>query len=358
VTRGPSPAPRRAPRAAGALAAAMVMAMGAAAPGAAAVTAATVTAATVTAATVTAATVTAVTVVAATGLAGCSGCRKRPPPTAAPVLVEVEVRDLTPPGVRPARLDLQAVRAEAIRIFQEGGVLGVALGRSPAPGQEAWRLQVAVGLDEDAREGKGLARAVVSLELEPVGGPADATRMMAQGGAERPYPLEAADVGAIFTELVKRTLGDVAKGLVARLRLRRADTATLLAALASSDAEVRLAAVTAAAERRERAAVPALIERLGDPAESVRDRALGALVEIGDRRAVAPLTRQTKFRDLEGMRKVIDAIGSLGGEEARSYLELVASGHEDREIRELAREALERMRRKAARGRASALSPR
>jgi hypothetical protein len=290
-------------------------------------------------------------VVAVIALAGLGACKRQGAAPRQPLLVEIGVRDRTPDSDRPARLDLAAVRAEIERLQREAGVFTVAPGRAPGPREEAFRQRVEVEVDEDVRDGQGLARAAVMVVIERVDGVADAPRLEAAGGAEKPYPLETADVGAVFTDLVKRVVGDVLRGLLQRQRLRHADASAVVAALQGDDPETRLAAVNAAAERRERQAVPALIERLNDADGTIGDRALGALVEIGDRRAVGPLTRQTKFRDLEGMRKVVDAVASLGGDEARSYLEFVASGHEEREIRELAREALDRLQRKEARDR-------
>jgi len=284
-------------------------------------------------------------------LAGLGGCKRQAAAPRRPVLVEVRIRDRTPESDRPARLDLAAVREAILRHQREAGVFAVALGRAPGPHEEAFALRVDVEVGEDVKDGQGVARAAVMIVIERVDGPADAPRLEAGGGAEKPYPLESPDVGAVFTDLVNRTVRDLMQGLLQRERLRHADPRAIVAALASDDPETRLAAVTTAAERRVREVVPALIERLNDPVDAVRDRTLGALVEIGDRRAVGPLTRQTKFRDLDGMRKVVDAIASLGGEEARSYLEFVASGHEEREIRDLAREALDRLQRKEARDR-------
>jgi hypothetical protein len=284
-------------------------------------------------------------------LATSGGCKRPGATRPRPLLVEIGVRDRTPESDRPARLDLAAVREEIVRVQREAGVFSVAPGRAPGPREEAFRQRVDVEVNEDVRDGQGVARAAVMIVIERVDGPADATRLEAGGGAEKTYPLEAPDVGVVFTDLVKRIVKDVMRGLLQRERLRQSDARAVIAALGSDDPETRLAAVTAAAERREGKAVTALIERLNDPDDAIRDRALGALVEIGDRRAVGPLTRQTRFRDLDGMRKVVDAVASLGGDEARSYLEFVASGHEEREIRDLAREALDRLQRKEARGR-------
>jgi hypothetical protein len=281
-------------------------------------------------------------------LVGLGGCRRQGAAQRRPLLVAIDVRDRTSETDRPARLDLAAVREEVVRRQREAGVFTVAPGRAPGPREEAFRQRVIIELDEDVKDGQGVARAAVLIVIERVEGPGDAPRLEAGGGAEKSYPLESPDVGVIFTDLVKRIVSDVMRGLLQRERLRQSDSRAVVAALGSDDPETRLAAVTAAAERRERTVVPALIERLNDPDDAIRDRALGALVEIGDRRAVEPLTRQTRFRDLDGMRKVVDAVASLGGDEARSYLEFVASGHEEREIRDLAREALDRLQRKEA----------
>jgi len=262
-----------------------------------------------------------------------------------PTIVDVTIVDHTPDGERPASVKLDDVRAEALRLQREAGVFFVEPGRAAAKGDERWRLRVEFGLGEGAREGRGVARAAVALRLEQLDASL-APRLEVHGGGERPYALETPDVDRVYTELVTRVLGDLTKDLLGRARLRRADVPALIAALRSDRAEERLGAIAAAAERRERAVVPTLIERLEDPVESVSDRALGALVEIGDQRAVKALTTATKFHDLGRMHKIIDAIASLGGDEARAYLEFVASGHEDADVREQAKDALDRMRRK------------
>jgi hypothetical protein len=273
-----------------------------------------------------------------------AACARRVTPPR-PIIADAIVVDHTPDGERPASVNLEAVRAEALRLQREGGVFVPAPGRAAEKGDERWRLRVEIGLGEGAREGRGLARAAVALRLEQLDA-VTAPRLEVHGGAERPYALETPDVDRVYTDLVIRVLSDLTKDLLTRARLRHADVPALIAALRSERAEERLGAIAAAAERRERAAVPTLIERLDDPVEAVSDRALGALVEIGDQRAVKALTRETRFHDLDRMHKIIDAIASLGGGEARTYLEFVASGHEEADIRDQAKEALDRLRRK------------
>jgi hypothetical protein len=281
-------------------------------------------------------------------LSTCS-CR-RPSPAALPALVDLAILDRTPHDERPANPNLDRVRAAAVRLVSETGTFIPALGRAPRSGEEAWRLRIELRLGEGHREGRGLARAALTIRLVRVDGPVDAPRLETQGGAELPYDLGTPDADGVYTELLTRLLGDLMKGFLAQARLSHADMPTLLGAMRGEEPDLRLGAIAVVAARRERGAVPVLIERLNDRVDAVRDRALGALVEIGDPAAVRPLTEQTKFRDLEGMQKIIDAIASLGGEEARTYLEFVASGHEDAEIRQQAREALTRLRDKKERG--------
>ena len=52
------------------------------------------------------------------------------------------------------------------------------------------------------------------------------------------------------------------------------------------------------------------------------------------------------MRDRREMRKILDAIATLGGKEASEYLSFVAEGHDDPEIRELAAAARARLQRR------------
>src|SRR5262249_11703785 len=104
-------------------------------------------------------------------------------------------------------------------------------------------------------------------------------------------------------------------------------------------------AFAAIGERHLTEALPRLLELLKSDDELVRDGAIGALVALRDRRAVRPLIDRASFNDLDLMRRIIDAVGALGGDEARSYLELLATGHDVPIIRELAQKALDRLNR-------------
>jgi hypothetical protein len=69
-----------------------------------------------------------------------------------------------------------------------------------------------------------------------------------------------------------------------------------------------------------------------------------------ERRAVSVLTRSRSLRDRREMRKIIEAVSVLGGDEARQYLEFVAEAHDDADMKQLAKDALARMARRAKQG--------
>jgi hypothetical protein len=150
--------------------------------------------------------------------------------------------------------------------------------------------------------------------------------------------------------LVECAVERAAHDLVEKEQLRHADLPALLAAVDNPEPEIRQVAYAAIGDRHLAGALPHLVEQLRSPDELVRDGAIGALVALRDRRAVKPLTQLAEFKDLDLMRRIIDAVGAIGGDEAHDYLELVATGHEVPIIRELAQQALARLDRKADAG--------
>jgi HEAT repeat protein len=121
-----------------------------------------------------------------------------------------------------------------------------------------------------------------------------------------------------------------------------ADQQTLVSTIRrrEGDNDVRGVAITLCGLRRHKDAFPALLEALRDPEAEIRDKAIGALIELGDRRAVKALASSAAFSDTFELGKILEAVAALGGDEARSYLGFVASGHQDPRIREEAKVAL------------------
>ncbi len=283
-----------------------------------------------------------------------AACKKPAPPPPPPEVAEVRVdyKGADLPGA--PKLDLAALTAAArqaiasssgVPVREDGGVDGA----RPDPRQRRYRLRVEleIGAAEDARAKHGNLRALVSARLSPIGGDVGALAFEQTALAERGYvpgkPGEPA-----WQAHAERAIRDCVGGVGARVKLAAGDTQAIVAAIGGSDEDLRDEGVRLAAERKETAAVPALIKLLKSDDHAVRDRAIGALATIGDRRAVRPLTEVAKFNELSDLPKVLDALATIGGDEARAYLEFVASGHESSEMRDLAKQALGHLERREA----------
>jgi hypothetical protein len=223
------------------------------------------------------------------------------------------------------------------------------------------RAHVQLGVDGAEVEDKGIARARVSVQLEtrPEGARGGIDERL-EGEGEEPYAVarsgprarseaRAAPAKAIiFQRLVERLAGDLVDGFAARRRLHAAGPEVLRAALAPDAGELRLEAIRTIGERHVTTDSDALLALLNDPDETTRDAALGALIALGDRRAVTELTRTRSLRDRREMSKIIEAIAILGGQEADDYLSFIAGSHDDEDIRAEAAAARARLQRRLA----------
>jgi hypothetical protein len=271
-----------------------------------------------------------------------------PPPPARTVLGAIVVRDLTPSEGAPAEVDVTAIggnlRARLLATDQFENTDGGAGDRAVT------RLDVQLGLDGAEVEARGVAHAHVALHL--VTRPQDAPGAMderLEGTGEQPYTVRARmDKRALYATLVERVAGDLLDDFTARRRLERASAEALHAAMVADGGDLRLEAIRLIRERRLASEAPTLLTLLDDPDEPTRDAALGALIALGDRRAVTALTRSRSLRDRHEMRKIIQAISMLGGDEADDYLSFIASSHDDDEIRAEAKAARERLQRRRA----------
>jgi hypothetical protein len=278
-----------------------------------------------------------------------------PPLTA---LGPVTVRDRTPPDDAPAHVDVDALaRALRARLLATGQF--AAGGADAGHEGAATRADVQIALEGAEVEAKGVARARVLLHLvtRPEGAPGAIAESL-DGAGEQTYDVWPPKAGQappakepLFEGLVQRVAGDLIDGFVAKQRLRQATPDALRAAIASdAGSELRLEAIRAIGERRLAGEAPRLLVLLEDPDEPTRDAALGALLALGDRRAVSVLTRSRSLRDRRELNKIIEAISVLGGEEADDYLSFIAGSHEDEEIRAEATAARARLQRRAEAG--------
>lgn len=256
--------------------------------------------------------------------------------------------------IRIHRLDLQDKTAPENRVEgftgevlarwvrqKLGAASSVELLREAAP--DAYQLTLELGVAYRRADPERPRERVVLISVRASQrGTAEGVDLQASAVTPLPVPARKADE----LPALQRAIDSVMDDLTYQARLAVAPPPQLAAALAAEKDVGRLAAaVEIAAVRRTREAVPTLLRLLRHSDERIADRAIGALASIGDERAIKPLTELSAFKDTAKMAKLLDAIGAIGGTEAQDYLEFVASGHEDADIRNLAAEALERLHR-------------
>lgn len=294
-------------------------------------------------------------------VAACAGpgCRRRiatppdaaPPAPPAPALGDITVEDDTPPAARPpVAVDVDRMVERVRAALRASGQFAPAA--SSGPPRATARVRVGFAFEEirpAKRTGHLLIGVELRVEVRPKdGAPARYAENQRAAASVDGSALDPAARAAAFARLLDRTVDDLLSEYTARLRLAEAPPAELVATLRADAGELRVHAIRAIADRRLTAEIPQLLALLEDAEEAVRDAALGALVELRERRAVAILARRREMLDGREMRKIIDAIGALGGEEANDYLSFVAEAHDDDEIRRMAAAALARMQRRAA----------
>lgn len=267
--------------------------------------------------------------------AGCKGSKGQGAAARALSVSSVRVKDRSAadhriPGFGEKQVEamvrkrLAAAPALRLETKEKGYRLRVEYGLGPRQGKEGLAALVVVRLDPGLGGGIPLESSLIA-PLEAKKG--------AKKGIDRRAHLERA-LGAALGEVFWQAelVGQPAEALVAGLR-------------AEKDPERLLKRIPILAERRVKKAVPALIALLTHEKRAVVDRAMGALATLGDPRAVKPLTKLAKLRDSRRLAQVIDAVAAIGGPEAASFLDFLAGGHADPTIRNLAREARERMKR-------------
>jgi hypothetical protein len=114
-------------------------------------------------------------------------------------------------------------------------------------------------------------------------------------------------------------------------------------ALENEDAGKREDAVIALGESKDKRAIEVISKALAnDPSEDVRLSAIDALMDIGDKSIVEPLSIALKDRDPWVRESAVEALGEIGGEAAIEFIKS-ALNDEDGSVRELAQETLDEL---------------
>jgi len=207
----------------------------------------------------------------------------------------------------------------------------------------AARVEVLVGstLTQDTSDRWSMAAAAEArLTWSDRGGdpaPSDRVLIERELGRTRPDPRSPE-----VAEAAAAALGQLTAGLAAREAIRSGPAERLDAALGGDDEDLTLWALTVIADHRDRTRVEAVGRLLGSDSRDLRERALGALIAIGDPRGVDAIADHARTDDLGFLRNAIDGVARLGGEDAVSWLEMLVD-HPDADIRTQARRALQRL---------------
>ncbi len=305
-------------------------------------------------------------------LAATPGCKKHASPEHAPATAPDDAAAAATAPERvvvvnvPVRLEPQEGDPAAWRASEKA--LGKQL-RSLLVGTGAF-----VGGDDEVPAGMHGRRARVEVSISYALGPAPSgkgrdahaliqARLIWRDGGQDLAPSDNLDLvrtlpqgedpSRALVEQIAAALPLAARGLADKERIRAGSVDDVRAALAATtadgaaDDDLRIWAMQVARERQLSALTDDVIALLRDPSRSVRSAAIGALQALGQRRAVKPIADATDMSDPQFVRLAIDAAAALGGDEARDFLEFLADGHPDADIRNDARRALVRM---AARG--------
>jgi len=280
-----------------------------------------------------------------------------------PLVARMQVRDRTPRSAHPAKeIDAASLDA-AIRAV----VSGQETFELPAVNQEidrtsrrrTYRLSVDVYFSRVLSGGlakigyDNASRVRVAMEMDRVAGghglEAYAAESVSEGqglssdaeqSGEGP---EQSNEQALLI-LAARTAAQAFHDITVQFTAREKSNAALMADLAGDDRAKRVAALRQLGRRRAGEALDSIQLLLDDPHQDVVLAAVGALTNLRDPRATSVLVASTRGRSSQYLGHVVSALKVLGGYEAEAFLDTLASGHEDAELRARARDALQSLR--------------
>jgi hypothetical protein len=286
--------------------------------------------------------------VCAAALLSGPACKR--PTAGTPVrLGAIAISPATGPDDPSSLVDRQMLTEQARAQLEKAGIFVALAPKGGQPGEATAAIRITLAMEPVRTADRAALRAVVRLIVatRPQGAAPPHFGEDVQANAEMLFDSGSATEGkAAYQRLAERTVSDLLATYIARQKLWSANLAAVHAALIAPS-ETRLEAIRVTAARKLVDQVPTLVTLLSNEDEEIRDAALGAMVELRDRRAVPALTKSKAMSDRREMRKIIDALATLGGQEAADYLSFVADAHEEDEVRRLAKAALERLQKQA-----------
>ena len=217
-------------------------------------------------------------------------------------------------------------------------------GQKPPTDVKPWRLQLAAGLTEPEVE-QQTSSVVLAIELQHTG----KSESFAIDERVTVKAAERNDVEAMqsaIRQALDDALGRAVREAAALIALEETSESALVEKLKDEDPAVADAAVRMLVRHQNKAALPALLERLkSDDLDTLRG-VVGLLVELRAPESVNPLVEAANRRGPVFAREVVFAVGAIGGDDAEAYLDLVASGTDDPLLRASANQALLELRQK------------
>jgi hypothetical protein len=275
-----------------------------------------------------------VQVLAVLGAIGCGA-----PASAVPTAFELQVDTVTVlavDGVVPQEADVRA----AIRDAARGLPSFADPTATPSPA-----LETAVRLGEvEASDGGRVLR--VELEAKVPAGQQAVLGAVVDATIE----LERRDGTLDADEDVPIALGRGVAVLDAKLRLVRGGEAEARTLLASTDPEIVVLALEQVMRQRWRGLADDVAALLGHDDERIVSAAVECLGIVGSPEHADALVKHVRLADADQARRLYDALASLGGSQARGFLEFAARNEDDPALADVAARALGRLRDEAAGG--------
>ena len=308
-------------------------------------------------------------------LQGSLACRRAPEPSAKPEikrlrLGDVEVLDANANGVLPIKVDAAAIEALLRSRLKASGLVetndsrgdarndaaasasrDIPTGPGVPPDAPVLRVRVrhANEIVELETRGRLLVSVSIRLDTRPSEAPGALNEELSATGERNFDVTPTTDRRALVQATLAQTAKDLLDGFLAHARLMTAGSPELHR-LIREDGPLREEAVRQVGTRKLTDEGAYIVGLLNNDSEPLRDAALGALIQLREPRTVRELTRTRSMRDRREMRKILEAISILGGQEAHDYLAFVVGSHDDEEIRTIAREALARLERRVDAG--------
>jgi hypothetical protein len=239
----------------------------------------------------------------------------------------------THPAVPLAGAALHALAARVL--IDSGRFIPAQTATDSAPLAARLSAQILSATEQPAAPGGGDASASVRLRVQyvPPLTSESAALIVVGSGSARGKP----DV--IWQSAVSAALSNALDQATAEVHGRTRSKEELLADLRGSDPALAEVALDRLAARRQPEAFAPLVQRLQGADPEAAQRSLAALVSLDDARAVRPIIDEAERRNLAFKIEALYALGSLGGDEAEGYLDVLTSDSDAR-VRGAAMEAL------------------